>query len=85
MQFKIATGANEYVRRIDGTTGPGPDGDTAVTSLKITTSTGKTATYGDPCNGTAFSVPLDNAGIFAFFANADTYLNALGFYTQPYP
>jgi len=85
MQFQIATGANEYVRRIDGTTGPGPDGDTAVTSLKITTSTGKTATYGDPRNGTAFSVPLDNAGIYAFFAKCDNYLNALGFYTQPNP
>lgn len=85
MQFKIAAGAQEYVTKIDGSIGPASDGDRGITSLSVTTSRGKTETYGDPKNGTAFTVPLENAGIFAFFASSDTYLNAVGFYVQPYP
>ena len=85
MQFKIATGTQEYVTKIDGSIGPAPDGDRGITSLKVTTSKGRTETYGNPNNGTAFTVPLENAGIFAFFASSDAYLNAVGFYVQPYP
>lgn len=73
---------HEHVKKIDGTIGPAPDGDDAITSLTFTTSTGRTATYGDPDNGSNFTVPLANAGIYAFFGRSDNYLNALGFYAH---
>jgi hypothetical protein len=70
------------VKIINGTIGPGPDGDDAITSLTFTTSTGNTATYGDPNNGSDFSVTLANASIHGFFGRSSNYLNALGFYTH---
>jgi hypothetical protein len=81
----INVGAHEHVKKINGTIGPGPDGDDSITSLTFTTSTGTMATYGDPYNGSDFTVPLANAGIYAFFGRSSHYLNALGFYTHTNP
>lgn len=89
MQIDIKIQEREYLKRVDGTFGIAPDGDLAITSLKFTTDKdGNTTTYGpygDPDRGTPFSVPLENAGILAFFARCGKHLNALGFYAQqPY-
>jgi len=83
-QIPIDVWAREYVRKIEGNVGLAPDGDRGITSLKIITSKGEEyGPFGDRTNGYPFSVPLANSGIFAFFASADSYLNALGFYVQP--
>jgi hypothetical protein len=82
VQKTINVSAHEHVNKINGTIGPGPDGDDAITSLTFTTSAGAAITYGDPNNGSDFTVPLANAGIYAFFGRSGNYLNALGFYAH---
>jgi hypothetical protein len=87
MQFKVDIARQEYVNKMGGSIGSAVGGESGIiTSLTFTTSQGKTKTYGDPNNGTKFFVPLDNAGIFAFFASTSrTCLNAVGMYVQPCP
>ncbi|XP_066342462.1 horcolin-like [Miscanthus floridulus] len=80
----INTDKQEYVTKIEGGIGKAFDEDLGITSLKFTTKKSNNrqtyGPYGDPNNGTPFSVPLENAAIVGFFASFDTHLNGLGFY-----
>ncbi|KAJ1288591.1 hypothetical protein BS78_02G099500 [Paspalum vaginatum] len=81
---KFTVQHDDYVNKIEGSVGKAPDQDLVISSLKVDTYKGETSgTFGDPANGSAFTVPLKNAGIGAFFAAAESYLNAVGFYACP--
>uniref|UniRef100_I1NMZ0 Jacalin-type lectin domain-containing protein n=2 Tax=Oryza glaberrima TaxID=4538 RepID=I1NMZ0_ORYGL len=76
--------SNEYVREVSGTFGPFATQhlDRTVNSLTFVTSQGTIyGPFGTP-NGTSFRIPVEKASIVGFYALADGFVSAIGFYVR---
>ncbi|KAJ3679437.1 hypothetical protein LUZ60_017448 [Juncus effusus] len=73
----------DYLVKMEGTYGY-YDGTIAIHTLIFTTKRGKKyGPFGSKQGETHFSIPIKKGEIVGFFANAGTFVNAIGIYVQP--
>ena len=78
-------GATEVIKEVSGTYGPYGDYAGIVRSLTFVTNLGKKhGPFGEPGQGTPFSVPVQDGGrVVGFFGRSGGLLDAVGVYVHP--
>ncbi|PAN17232.1 hypothetical protein PAHAL_3G115000 [Panicum hallii] len=83
-KHKVMFGATEVVKEVSGTYGPFRDYDGIVRSLTFVTNLGKHGPFGQPGEGTPFSIPVQYGGrVVGFFARSGWLVDAVGVYVHP--
>jgi hypothetical protein len=81
---QVMFGATEVVKEVSGTYGPFRDYDGIVRSLTFVTNLGKHGPFGQPGEGTPFSIPVQYGGrVVGFFARSGWLVDAVGVYVHP--
>ncbi|RLN30499.1 protein GOS9-like [Panicum miliaceum] len=81
---QVMFGATEVIKEVSGTYGPFGGYAGIVRSLTFVTNLGKHGPFGEPGQGTPFSVPVQDGGrVVGFFARSDWLLDAVGVYVHP--
>ncbi|KAL6594563.1 hypothetical protein ACP70R_048301 [Stipagrostis hirtigluma subsp. patula] len=82
-KHEVKFGKTEVVKEVSGTHGTF-DGHAVVLSLTFVTNVGKHGPFGEPGQGTPFSVPVKNGGrVVGFFGRSGRFLDAFGVYVHP--